>query len=483
MMEGKPVEAAIEGERIRRLNDCPERPGRYVLYWMQQSQRAEFNPALEWAVGQANAVRLPLVVGFGLTDGYPEANLRHYRFMLEGLRETGESLKGRGIALVVRRGDPAAVALELARDAALVVCDRGYLRHQREWRERIAGEAPCPVWEVEADVVVPLETASDHAEYAARTLRPKLHRLLPRFLRPLPRVPLERDSLRLDLKGEGLEAPEPLLDRLRLDRSVPPVTHFFRGGTGEAKRRLGELLGEFRGYAEDRRRPERDRVSHLSKYLHFGQVSPVWAALEVGKAVPAEDREAFLEELLVRRELAQNRAWFTPDYDRYESLPRWARETLAAHADDPRPHLYEDEALERAATHDRYWNAAMREMRYTGSMHNAMRMYWGKKVLEWSPTPEEGFYRTLRLNNRYFLDGRDASSYANVGWIYGLHDRPWGRRPIFGTVRCLAASGLERKCDIDAYVERVDRLVREARAAGIRFPEDEPPVTARAGAP
>jgi len=191
----------------------------------------------------------------------------------------------------------------------------------------------------------------------------------------------------------------------------------------------------------------------LSPYLHFGQISPVEIALAVRAArAPAADRDSYLEELIVRRELAVNFVLSNECYDRFESLPGWAQRTLALHARDARAHTYDFEQLAAARTHDAYWNAAMQEMRLTGFMHNYMRMYWGKKVLEWSPTPQEGHATLLRLNNSYFLDGRDASSYANVGWVFGLHDRPWPERPIFGNVRYMNAAGLKRKTDIEAYV-------------------------------
>ncbi len=461
----------IDEARLQRLNDRGERSGDYVLYWMQQSQRAEHNPALEYAVQRANAAGLPLLVGFGLMDGYPEANVRHYRFLLEGLRETQHTLARRRIPLVVKRGAPDAVALGLARKAALVVCDRGYLRHQKQWREAVARKAGCPVVQVEGDVVVPVNTASGKAEYAARTLRPKLHRLWTHFLVELSPTPLARDSLHLGGGGLSLEDVDAVLKKLDLDRSVPPVHHLFRGGTREARGHLRTFLSwHLPAYQAHRPHPETDSVSHMSKYLHFGQVSPVEVALAAREAgAPAEDRDSFLEELIIRRELAQNFVEFTPAYDAYACLPAWARKTLHEHVGDAREHLYTREQLEEARTHDPYWNAAMREMRYTGYLHNAMRMYWGKKLLEWSSTPEAAYQLALSLNNTYLVDGRDANSYANIGWVFGLHDRPWGRREIFGTVRYMSAGGLKRKADMPAYLEKVERLVREAQAAGVRF--------------
>ncbi len=452
----------IEPERIRVLSDePPARGGRYVLYWMQQSQRARVNPALEYAVQEANRLGLPLLAVFGLTDGYPEANARHYTFMLEGLGETARALARRGIAFVVRRGEPPQVVLALAPRAALIVCDGAYLRHPRAWRASVVRHARRRVVEVEGDVVVPLRTASVRLEFAARTLRPRLNRQRDRFLVPLaptrlrhrlaaPPVPSELDP----------ERPAALLDALAVDRRVGAVTRF-RGGTTQARRHLRRFIREgLTGYADARSDPSAPRCSNLSPYLHFGQISPVDVALEVigCNRGSATDREAFLEELIVRRELAINFVAYEPRYDRYEALPRWAQQTLSEHAGDDRAPAYTARALEAAATADPYWNAAMKEMLRTGYMHNYMRMYWGKKILEWSPTPQAAFRTLLRLNNRYFLDGRDPNSYAGVAWIFGLHDRPWQERPIFGKVRYMNARGLERKFDIAAYVAWVEGL-------------------------
>ncbi|MGY2048470.1 deoxyribodipyrimidine photo-lyase [Methylobacterium sp. JK268] len=455
---------AIQAARIRALREGGERNGRYVLYLMQQAMRSRDNPALELAVEEANRRDLPLVVGFGLLDGgrtFPEANARHYAFLLQGLAQAKAGLERRGIAFVLRRSTPAAAALALGAEAALVVLDRGYLRVQKAWAAEVARDFPGPVLQVEGDVVVPVETASTKHEFAARTLRPKLHRLWDEYLEPLRARKVKHRAEGLDLRSDlDVSDPDAVLARLTLDKAVPPVRRF-RGGEEEAWARLDAFLdGPVAGYGADRNRPEAGAASHMSPYLHFGQISPVALALRVraSKRAGPEDKTSYLEELIVRRELAMNHIHFQPDYDRYEAaVPDWARKALAAQADDRRDPLYTEAELEEGRTHDRHWNAAMREMRETGYMHNHLRMYWGKKILEWSPSPEEGFARTLRLNNRYFLDGRDANSFTNVAWVYGLHDRPWGRRPIFGTVRYLGPNTL-KKFDAAAYLRAVETL-------------------------
>ena len=446
----------IQPERIRRLNDEWPRSGAYVLYWMQASQRAEWNHALEHAVREANRLRLPLLALFGLTEAYPEANLRHYAFMLEGLRETQAALHRRGIRLLIRRQPPHEAALELAADAALLVADRGYSRIQKLWRRHVASRAPCPVIQVETDAVVPVETASDKEEYAAATLRPKLRRQLQNFLTPLAETPLECDSLGLRLDSFDLTDLDAALDHLDVDRTVPRQSSYI-GGTSHAKRCLEHFIAEKLDlYATARNDPSLGIQSNLSPYLHFGQISPLYVALRIAQA-PGRSREAkdaFLEELIVRRELSINFVHYSPCYDSYRCLPPWACATLARHAPDPREYTYTRRQLEAARTHDPYWNAAMREMKLTGKMHNYMRMYWGKKILEWSPSPQAAYRTALALNNKWFLDGRDPNSYAGVAWCFGKHDRPWGRRPVFGTVRYMNAAGLQRKFDMPAYLRQ-----------------------------
>lgn len=449
--------------RIQCLCEHPPRGNKkYVLYWMQQSQRTHFNHALEYAVIQANQFKLPLVVCFGLMDDYPDANARHYYFMLQGLADVAANLRKRGILFVLRHGNPPDVAAHYAAGAALVVTDRGYLRHQKKWRQALAAAcdaARMPVFQIESDAVVPVEVASNKREFAARTLRPKIRRHLGEFLQPLKPARLRRSSLGLQISG-NLDPTETdaVFSRLKVDRSVSPVPQHFKGGENIARKQLSAFIkNHLSTYAVDRNEPAANATSHLSPYLHFGQISPLEIALKMKSA--AQDAEVFLEELIVRRELSFNYCEYTEQYDSYDALPAWARQTLKDHAGDNRTHLYTQERLESARTADVYWNAAQREMIATGFMHNYMWMYWGKKILEWSQLPREGFETTLKLNNKFFLDGRDPNSYAAVAWIYGLHDRPWGpARKIFGTVRYMNAAGLKRKFDMDAYVKRIDAL-------------------------
>lgn len=446
----------VQPTRVCWLNGRPAGRGRYVLYWMQQAQRAWGNHALAYAVGRADELGVPLKVVFGLTDRYPEANLRHYRFMLEGLRETAAELARRGIDFSLKRGQPPAVALAASERAAMVVCDRGYLLHQRRWRDELADRCAVSVVEVESDVVVPVEEASAKAEYAARTIRPKILSKLGQYLTPLE----ERSPRRAMNKVEAVDV-KATLASLKVDRSVGASRRFV-GGTPQARERLRRFIGQGLGrYAQGRSEPAAGIASGLSPYLHFGQISPVEIALAIRGADAAEaDRAAFLEELIVRRELACNFVAHTPEYWTYGAMPAWARRSLKSHGRDGRARVYTREELEAAQTDDPYWNAAMREMVQSGYMHNHMRMYWGKRIIGWKRRPEEAFADMLYLNNKYFLDGRDPNSYAGVGWCFGLHDRPWKQRPVFGQIRYMNAAGLERKFDMDAYVRFVEGLER-----------------------
>ncbi|MFP4066414.1 MAG: deoxyribodipyrimidine photo-lyase [Spirochaetaceae bacterium] len=471
LLNGTPDADPEEVLEARAPVDSPAH-GRYVFYWMQRAQRTRDNHALETAVATANRRGLPVLVAFVLTDGYPEANLRHYRFMAEGLCDVARGLEDRGIAFALKRGFPPEVAGKLAREAALVICDGAYLPPLRQWRRRLARSVSVPVVEVETDLVVPVEVASDKREYAARTLRPKItprideYLSLPRPLTPArPAIDVPPAAAAHDVAPAD---PAAVCQALRLDDSVTSVSDLYPGGEREAGRRFARFLAERAHlYHERHGDPAAGVTSTISPYLHFGHISPIRLVADIREAAERdggvrEGRAEFEEQLIVRRELAYNYVHFEPSSDRYEALPAWARRTLSEHARDQRPALYTLEELEHAATTDDYWNAAMREARLTGFMQNYMRMYWGKRILEWTADPEEAFRRTLYLNNKYFLDGRDANSYAAVGWIFGLHDRPWPERAIYGKVRSMSSAGLRRKWDMDRYLDNVSRISRRS---------------------
>lgn len=425
--------------RTRKLNGHPPSDGDCVVYWMQQAQRANWNHALELALLEASRRRIPAYVFFCLTRSYSGSGLRQYSFMLQGLRETASRLRSRGIGFIVRIADPAEGVIELARElnALILVTDCGHTRMQRLWRKRVAESLDIPVLEVETDMVVPVWTASDKEETAAWTLRRKLAPHLEWFLKPVeerdPAVDTSIHSFQtLDTRDTG-----GILSTLDLDETVKP-SGTFKGGAAEARRLWMSFLENRLGnYGRDARNPGVQGTSLMSPYLHFGQVSPVRLAIEAGQREGASE---FLEQLVTRRELAVNFAWYNRNYDGYGSIPDWARQTLEKHSSDRREAIYDIEQLERAETHDEYWNAAQRELTETGHMHGYMRMYWGKKVIQWTENPAQAHSCLISMNDRYQLDGRDPNGYAGIAWCFGKHDRPFGTFPVTGNIRKLGSS-------------------------------------------
>lgn len=371
----------LELERIKKLNSEKPGKGEYVLYLMQASQRAEFNQALQLAVHRANELNLPVITYFGLTDDFPEGNLRHYAFMVEGLKETKESLTNRGIKVLIGRGSPPEGVLALAKQASLVVVDRGYLKVQRQWRNTVAEGLTVPLIQVEGDVVVPVEEASEKEEYAARTIRPKIHDKLEGYVDPVSQEDPKTSSTDYQLSFDDVQLDEvlPILD---VDRTVRPV-QFFTGGTTKAKDLLEEFIeSKLDRYDQMSNDPAEDYLSNMSPYLHFGQISPVYIASRI-MDTDSPGAEDYLEQLVVRRELSMNFIYYNEEYDEFPSfLPDWARETLMEHKNDPREYTYSREEFENGKTHDSYWNAAQKEMKLAGKTHGYMRMYWGKKILE-----------------------------------------------------------------------------------------------------
>ncbi|NCU41874.1 MAG: deoxyribodipyrimidine photolyase [Candidatus Moranbacteria bacterium] len=453
----------IQDERIFSLNKKSENiKGKYILYWMQASVRIRFNHALAFSIEQADKHHLPLIVFYQLLPAYPQANTRHYTFLLEGLRDVEKNLTSLGIAFFVGIDkDPQHISLEkLARDARLVVTDRGYTRFEKMWRENIAKNISCPLIQIESDSVIPVQTASPKEEYSAFTFRKKIQTHLKNFLIPLPLQKPKLSSLSFHYPSLSLQnTSQKILSHLSLDTSVSP-SPLFCGGENEAQKRLNLFLSKkLLFFSEKRKDPSLSVSSNLSPYLHFGHISPLEIALLVQKHSPqSPNTESFLEELIVRRELALNFVFYQPRYDSFFCLPDWAQKTLSLHAQDVREHIYNFQQFENAETHDVYWNSAQKEMLLTGKMHGYMRMYWGKKILEWSRSPEEAYETALSLNNKYELDGRDPNGFAGVAWCFGKHDRPWTERPIFGMVRYMNAQGLQRKFAIDSYVQNILNL-------------------------
>lgn len=449
----------IQMERIQTLNSKEIMDNPCVIYWMQSSQRVEYNHALQYAIRRANELDKPLLVYFGVSDSFPEANIRHYNFMLQGLREVSEDLESKDIRMLIEKSSPEKGALELSKIAALMVVDRGYLRVERQWRKFVAENAQCPLVQVETNVIVPVEAASQKEEYSAATLRRKLNRLLDDYTLPLEEEEIKVSSLDFmhDYEEFDIADLDKAIEALDVDMSVKPVDSFV-GGTRNAKIHLEDFIhNKLAEYSQLKNEPGLDYSSNLSPYLHFGQISPLYIYRRL-MDVDLKDKEDFLEELVVRRELSMNFVFYNDRYDTIHSLHDWAKKTLSDHENDKREYIYSLDTLENAETHDPYWNAAQKEMVLTGKMQGYMRMYWGKKILEWSKTPQEAYSIAIYLNNKYNLDGRDPNGFTGVAWCFGKHDRGWKERNVFGKIRYMNDKGLERKFDMKAYLEKIEKL-------------------------
>jgi deoxyribodipyrimidine photo-lyase len=434
--------------------------GRCIVYRMRRTQRALDNPALETAIAAANVLEQPVVVFFGLLADHPMANLRHYTFMIEGLVETAQKLAQRRIGFVARICAKANSDWEFARFCgevrpSLVACDEDPARCDAKWTREALLYPSAPLWSVDADVVVPSKLL-EKEQFAARTIRPRLHKFLKKFLEPVGNRKVQvpwKDDRRI----ESLSVSRELTDRFHVDGSVSPASKF-PGGTHAALIALRRFIRDRLGnYESGRKHPEIDATSQLSPYLHFGQIGPHTVALAIdGAAAPARDREAFLEQLIVRRELAVNFVRYNSRFRTLASVEPWARRTLGEHARDARATLYTERQLANAETHDPLWNAAQRQMVSSGWMHGYLRMYWAKKILEWSPAADQAYDICVGLNDRYELDGRDPNGYAGAAWaIGGKHDRAWGpERPVYGKIRYMSFASTSRKFNSREYIEK-----------------------------
>ncbi|HEY2471236.1 MAG TPA: deoxyribodipyrimidine photo-lyase [Terracidiphilus sp.] len=450
-----------DNPRIQIRRAGPPRPeGKCVVYWMQRAMRIHENPAADIAIDAANLLGLPVVVFFSVVPNYPNANLRHYHFMQQGLRDVEEDAAERGLGFVLRRHPHNSLEKFLEEvEAAMLIGDENPCREPERWRRVLARKLKLPYWTVDADVVVP-STVFGRDYFLLRHMRSHLKAALPKFLvaskHPKPQHPwrnpksLSADSLAHDITA-GFK---------NLDRTIKPVDTF-TGGTHAALRHLHDFVNHgLKDYGENRNHPELKGTSRLSPYLHFGNIGPITVALAAQEAVKkgkasqsACDR--FLEQVISWRELSVLFVKYNQNYDNWDCAEPWARKTLVEHTADPRPHRYSFEQLERAQTHDDLWNTAQREMVATGWMHNYMRMYWAKMILEWAPDPARAYEWAVTLNDRYELDGRDPNGYQGIAWaIAGKHDRPWFNRPVFGLVRSMSGNSTAKKFDAQAYIEQ-----------------------------
>ncbi|MFO7875504.1 MAG: deoxyribodipyrimidine photo-lyase [Desulfovermiculus sp.] len=432
-----------------------------VVYWMSRDQRIKDNWAVIYAQERAVQANRGLVIIFCLQPWFLRAAWRQYHFMLRGLQETCKSSLELGIPFVLRCGHPPDVISDFVPnwDAESLICDFDPLRIKSQWRSEIVTRLKVPVFMVDAHNIVPCWEASSKQEYSARTLRPKIQRKLFDFLHPFPDLQFHPYQV------SGLTPQEPdwkeTQKSLEVDTSISPVS-WLAPGAAASKQILDEFVSfKLQNYAQKNNDPNASVLSNLSPYFHFGQIAPQQVALQVqGKEdMPSTTRDSFLEQMIIRRELADNFCWHNPDYDSFAGLPEWAQKTLHAHQSDPRPVLYSASQLEAGETHDDLWNAAQMQMVTEGKMHGYLRMYWAKKILEWTESPEQAIFVAMNLNDRYELDGRDPNGYVGVLWsVGGLHDHGFKQRPVFGTVRYMSYAGCRRKFDVQGFIHRYARV-------------------------
>lgn len=443
-----------------RREGVPDPSGKCVVYWMQRAQRGTDNHAVDIAVQAANLLGLPLVVYFAAISNFPHANLRHYAFLNQGLPDIEADLAARNIAFVMRCAPHESHERLLADvHAALLIGDENPMREPERWRKQLSARLSIPFWTIDTDVIVPSKLI-EKAQYGAYTIRPRINRLLPDFLHPFANTHAQH----------GWKAPrnfhaDPVEEDITrgwkdFDRAVLPVDAW-KGGTHAALKRLALFTSRMlESYEIQRNRPEIDGTSCLSPHLHFGHIGPLTIALAVNAEVKKrphlkQARDSFFNELIIWRELAVNFVRYTPNYDSPDCAESWAKTTIAEHARDEREHLYTLAQLEKAETHDDLWNAAQLQMLHHGWMHNHMRMYWAKKILEWSPSIPTAMKRAIHLNDKYFLDGRDPNGYAGVAWaIVGKFDRAWNERPIFGKIRYMSGASTGRKFNSKEYIRQ-----------------------------
>jgi len=438
--------------------------GKCVVYWMQRAQRGRDNHALDKAVACANVLGLPCVVYFAGIKNFPHANLRHYAFLNQGLPDAEEDCAERGVGFVMRRS-PNEDRERLFADvgAAMVIGDENPMRIPEQWREELAERLTVPFWTVDADVIVPSKLL-EKAQFSAGVARPRLYRALPEFLRSYTNPKAEHEWKR----PRGMFAEDVREDITRdwhdFDRSVKPVDAW-QGGHHAAMKRLKKFCAQMlESYEADRAHPETDGSSKMSPYLHFGHISPLTIALAVDDAAKKQPklqsaRDSYFNELIVWRELAVNFVRYQPAYDSVECADRWAKATIAEHDRDEREVLYKLPVLEEARTHDELWNAAQMQMVRYGWMHNYLRMYWAKKIVEWTPNVRIAQRVAIYLNDKYFLDGRDPNGYAGIAWaVLGKFDRAWFDRPIFGKRRYMSATSTGKKFLSRMYIEQMRSL-------------------------
>lgn len=426
-----------------------------IIYWMSRDQRVKDNWALIHACELAQKHDTQLLVVFALTSDFPGANIRHYDFMIKGLKVVENDLRGKNIAFDLRIGTPIDTIPKIVDqyNAGYLVTDHSPLKISKLWRNEIAENIKIPFIQVDAHNVVPVWEASDKQEYSAYTIRRKIQSKLPEYLIDLPTIPKFRtNNILLKEKINW----DKIMISLKIDRSISRIDDIEPGEEAAQKTLEQFLKYKIDNYDTDRNDPNKDAQSNLSPYLHFGHISAQRVALEVRSSkTTQQNKDAFLEELIIRKELSDNYCYYNENYDSPKGYPDWAIKTLEKHSPDKRSYIYTQQQFEEARTHDKLWNAAQSQMVKTGKMHGYLRMYWAKKILEWTSSYQEAHEIAIHLNDKYQLDGRDPNGYTGVAWsIGGVHDRPWKEREIFGMIRYMNYNGCKRKFNVEEFIAK-----------------------------
>tara|TARA_S200000501_G_scaffold337013_1_gene342792 strand:+ start:10287 stop:11636 length:1350 start_codon:yes stop_codon:yes gene_type:complete len=440
----------VDVRRVKVLNNFQYNKGS-VLYWMQRDKRVFDNWALIYAQQKAIENNTTLHVCFSLNGNFPEANVRQYSFMLHGLIETSQKLEDLNIKFSLIREDPKSSLPKFINDnnIGFVVTDFSPLRVYQKRTKIISNSLNIPFHLVDAHNIIPVWKASEKQEFAAHTIRRKIHKNLEDYLTDFPPLMKQKTSSKPSNKIDFLK----IMDKLNIDSNVKEVD-WLQPGESAAFSTFDSFLKEkITGYDEKRNDPNLNYLSNISPYLHYGHISSQRLVFELSKLDSNNNIDAFIEQTLVRKELADNFCYYNKNYDNFLCLADWAKSTLNEHRNDKRDFIYNLDTFENSDTHDDLWNAAQNQMRFNGKMHGYMRMYWAKKILEWTKSPEEAFQIAIELNDKYELDGRDPNGYTGVAWsIGGIHDRPWFERQVFGKIRYMNYNGCKRKFDVNKYI-------------------------------
>ncbi len=431
--------------------------GEAVLYWMVRDKRFNDNWALYAAQKAALKYKVPLHVCFQYNPKEASATLREYEFLFSGLKETEGNLISHNIQfhLLSGKASDEVPLLCYTLKIGTLLTDYSPLKLYKRRLNQVKNALICPIYQIDAHNIIPVWKTSDKKEFAAHTIRRKINRLLDEYLTDIPKCishpfgSVERNQTNW----------KKVIDDLKVDRTVKSVS-WINPGESSALKRLNYLKLNMNNYSLERNNPTLDKLSNLSPHFHFGHISAQKVAYEIKRSnVLSQDKDVFLEEMIIRRELADNFCEFESEYDYFEGFHAWAQKTLNEHRNDERDYIYPPGQFEASETHDPLWNAAQNQMKFQGKMHGYMRMYWAKKILEWSPSPEIALQTAIDLNDKYELDGRDPSGYTGIAWsIGGIHDRAWFERPVYGKIRYMNYNGCKSKFKVKEYIEKHNEL-------------------------